>query len=556
MNASGRIAFLWSFARPWRGRIAWCMAAVFFVSAASLLYPWLLKLMADRLSGTGRGPDPGLVAIVLVLVFLASSVAGYVQQVELQTLGYRLRNALRVEFFSMLLRRPLNFFGRERAGELSSRAMEDFSRLQPIFANLLAPFLQNGLVMAGCLIAMASLNFPGATIVLLLMVIPLPSAVVFSRRITALFGTSTALHAESNALLEESIVGIRDVKAFGREKRHAHRYAEMQGAALEAERSASRIHVGVTQSVTFLMSILLVSIFFMGTADGRIPDTGIGDMIAFYFYAYTFLMAAIAAGRVFLTYRGIAGAFERSHRLMCEAPPPPVLRDADAHLPVKGRLEVKEVHFAYDGGPSVLNGASLAVEPGETLLLTGPSGSGKSTLGNLIIGLLTPAEGEIRIGGHPLTLFSSEALLRGIGYAGQDPVLFRASARENIEWGGAGTDDERLREVLAITALDDVMKKLPQGLETVIGERGVTLSGGEKARFAIARAIMHRPPLLLLDEVNAMLGERIERHVWRALLRDRNGLTTIIMSHHHEYLPRGYRVVALRDGRLYSRRPA
>jgi ABC-type multidrug transport system fused ATPase/permease subunit len=549
MNAPvHRIAFLWPFARPWRGRIALAMLGLTFVSASALLYPWLLKLMADRAGGATEGPEPLVLAGVLLAVFILSAAVGYAQQAELQSLGYRLRNVLRVEFFSLLLRRPLEFFGKERAGELSARAMEDFSRLQPLFASLLAPMYQNGLVMAGCLYFLARIHPPAAAVVALLLVLPLPLVAGMSRRMRAYAAESTAEHAEANALLAETVVGIREVKAFGREGWRTALYARLQESAFRSERRAATLHVIVNQGVSFLMSLLLLGIFAAGTAATAMSGVSPGDVIAFYFYTYTLVMAAVAIGRVTLTYHGVAGAFERSYRLMQGRPPAPHVSVGTLPGRIRGAVRLSDVHFGYEPGTPVLRGVSFEMRPGTTLLLAGESGSGKSTLVNIIAGLLAPSSGTVRIDGRPLAEFPPELLRGSIGYVGQDPILFRGTIRENILWSGCTPDDGRMGEVLTVTCLGEFIASLPGGLETIVGERGDTLSGGERARIAIARALIHRPAILILDEANAMLGKDIERRLWPALLRERKGRTTLILSHHHEYLPRGFRRITLRDG--------
>jgi ABC-type multidrug transport system fused ATPase/permease subunit len=539
--SADRAAFLWSFARPWRWRIGLALLGLCFVSATALLYPWLLKLMAARIAGGVDGPDPAALALLLLVVFLISAIVGYIVQLELQSLGYRLRNLLRVEFFSLLLRRPLVFFARERAGELSARAMEDFSRLQPIFAGLLAPLCQNSLVIAGCLYFMARIQPEGALLVGTLIVIPFPIVLRMGRRMRAYAAGSTADHAEANALLEESVVGVRDIKAFAREDERTVAYGHLQAAAFGAEKRAAALQVVLNQGIALLLAILLLGIFASGAS---------ADRIAFYFYTYTLVMSAVAAGRVMLTYHGISGAFERSYQLMRDPRPRPPVRQGTGTRSIRGAIRLTDIRFAYDAGPEILRGVSLNLPAGSTLLITGASGSGKSTLVNIIAGLLHPAGGGVAIDRRPLEEYPADSLRSAIGYVGQDPVLFRGTLRENICWSGFQPTERRLREVLDVTCLQELVSSLPQGLTTVIGERGETLSGGERARVAIARAILHRPAILILDEANAMLGRDVERVLWPALLRDRKGKTTIILSHHHEYLPRRYRHARLRDGRL------
>jgi ABC-type multidrug transport system fused ATPase/permease subunit len=560
MNESiGRLGFLWSRASAWQWRIAASLLGLLVASAAALIAPWLLKLMADRLTGRVSAPDSGLVAALFVLVMVISSAIGYAEQVEFQMLGFRLRNMLRGEFFSILLGKPLRFFEGQRAGELSARATEDFSRMQPLFSQVLAPLAQNAIIIAGCFLFMSRIH-PGATAgILALLLLPIPGVVVLSRRLMRQYAESTFHHAEANALLEESIVGVREVKAFLQEEHLLRRYILRHERALASERTAARIQVGVHQAVSLLLSILLIGIFYAGTSAALLTSLTIGETLALYFYAYMVINAAIAIGRVFLAYQGMSGSFERTYSLMRDHTP--ILRTARhrSRVDVAGGIQFRDVHFSYDSAVPVLRGASMTVPTGTQLLLTGASGSGKSTLVNLLVGLLVPDSGQITIDGRPPDGMEKAERAATFGYVGQDPVLFRGTVRENILWCVDDGQKPDLDRVVHLACLDEVVATLPNGLDTTVGERGHTLSGGEKARIAIARALVLQPAILILDEANAVLGETVERRLWQRLLPERKGLTTIVVSHHHESLPPRFRQVTLNNGRVAyagKRRPA
>jgi ATP-binding cassette subfamily B multidrug efflux pump len=449
----------------------------------------------------------------------------------------------------MLLGRPMGFFSDHQAGELSVKATEDISRLQPVFAGLLAPSYQNILVIGGCFFFMARISTIAAAVALVLMVLPLPFVVLSGRRIQKLSAESTAEHARANALLEESIIGIREIKVFGREDAFVASYGASQQKAYRSELLAARNHVRINQSISLLLSVLMLSIFAVGTSGRGLTGWTLGNVIAFYFYAYTAVMAAVGVGKVYLTHQGISGALEKTYLLMGDnAARRPDRQTRSA--PQCGLIEFRDVSFKYVIGHPVLRDVSFRIEPGSTILLVGSSGSGKTTLVNLMVGLYEPDSGCITLDDQPLTAIDRSSLLRTFGYVGQDPILFHGTLKENIFFSALPVGQERLHQVLHTACLEEVIEELPEGLSTIVGERGFTLSGGQRARVAIARAILYRPAILVLDEANAMLGQDIERRLWDRLLEDRRGLTTIILSHHHENLPEGYLEMHLKNGNV------
>jgi len=534
--AIARLRFLWKYARRWKWHIVLSLLGLAIVSAASLLYPWLLKQLADQLASPGAHPDPIRRIIFIGFVFVTAAIVGHAAQVEMQSLGYRLRNALRVDFFHRVLRYPMAFFSEHQVGELSVKATEDISRLQPFFSGLIAPLFQNLLVIGGCLIFMARISFVASAATFLLMAIPLPFIIRSGRRILHLSAAGTDEHARANALLEESIVGIREIKAFGREGTFAAEYGAHQERASKSELSSARLHVRINQWISLLLSIILLSVFAAGTSGHGLNGWTIGSVIAFYFYAYTAVMAAVGVGRVYLTYQGISGALDKTFKLMgtmsVHAPEASTQLDS-----IVGGIEFRSVSFHYVPEHPVLRNVSFRIEPGSTILLRGDSGSGKTTLVNLMIGLHNPVDGIITLDGCPLAELERPSLHRAFGYVGQDPLLFHGTLEENILFSGQPTDHRRFLDVLRISCVDEILEELPCGISTIVGERGFTLSGGQRTRVAIARAIMHRPAVLILDESSSMLGEDLERRFWDRLLEDRRGMTTIILSHHHENLP-------------------
>jgi ABC-type multidrug transport system fused ATPase/permease subunit len=381
------------------------------------------------------------------------------------------------------------------------------------------------------------INFTATLLAVVIILIPLPFFVIYSRKIRILSSESQQEHAFANALFEESLIGIRDVKSLVIEGLHLDLYSSRLECAKDKELSSSKFHSGITQTIYFILSVLLLAVFYTGTISTG-SAWSLGGAIAFYFYAYTLTMAFLSLGRSYLNYQGTMGAVDRVAGLLNE-------RESESGrggklIPhsILGGVEFSNVHFSYDGVNPVFSGISFTIEPGSWMVVTGPSGSGKSTIANLILNFYLPKSGNITLDENPLQDYQPAAIRRNIGYTGQDPILFNGSIRENILIAHPETSEERLNKVIGICCLDEFITQIPDGLDALIGERGITISGGQKSRIAIARAIINDPPVLILDEANSMLEQELEQKLWNNLYNDRAKKTTIILSHHIENIPK------------------
>ena len=546
-----RLQFLWAYAKEWKRSLTAALLGLTFVSLTSLLYPWLLKLMVDQLSGSAPAPvSIPILSFALVVTFSLSTIIGYYQQVHLHRLGFRLRNSIRLAFYQSLLYHPMRFHRDVQVGELSSRATEDIGKLQPIFSNLVAPMYQNVLFASGCIILMSMLNVIATIFVLGLMALCLPVVLRLSRQLPELSAKSQRDHAYANAYLEETLVAIREIKAFVREKLELQRYSKVLCRALDTETHAAKLQVKINQAVYFLLSAVLLAIFYAGTSQTIFSNWTVGEVIAFYFYAYTLTMAVLSVGKAYLTYQGLAGALDRVMEILPAYAQGETPREGNLPAQISGTVEFDRVSFGYEAGKTVLRNISFSIDAGSWVLITGPSGSGKSTIANLLMGFYEAHSGSIRIDGIPIVEKTMFSLRQHIGYVGQDPFLIHGTLRENISFGLTSVDQEQIRHAIEISCLADVVKELPQGLNTIIGERGFNLSAGQKARVAIARALILDPAILILDEATTMIEEETEKLFWYNLESLRKEKTTIILGHHFENIPKIYETLKLSDGTI------
>ncbi|MBL0176150.1 MAG: ABC transporter ATP-binding protein [Ignavibacteria bacterium] len=548
------LLLLLPFLRARAVKLAFAFAAVLLVACTSLLYPVLLKWMIDAVSGP-RAPvfeRPVLLVAALAALFALSSVAGYYAHAATMEAGFLLRNELRARFFERLLARPLTFHRAQQTGELSARAIDDIGRLQPFFAGLLAPALQQMLVVAGCIALMALLHPLMTAAAIGLMLVPIPFLRFSGTRILGFYTDSTALHARASALFEETLVGIREVQSFSREETQASRYRALHRDALRGEMRAAKRQAGAQQGVSFLLGIVLLGVFFVSATRVVFPEWPVSGAVAFYLYAYTLAMASVALGRLYLTWQGLAGALRRTSALFLDASTTAPPASGVHRAPVLGAVAFRGVSFSYVPGIPVLEDFSLSVAAGEWLVVEGASGCGKSTIAALLPRLCDAQGGEILIDGIAIGAWDLAHLRGSIGLVAQEPVLFHGTLRENILFAPGDADPERLEQVLAASCVDQFLDALPGGLDTLVGERGTTLSGGQKSRIAIARALLLDPAILVLDEANAMLDADLEILLWTRLRAERAGKTTIVLGHHVSRIPPPYSHIALhpraRDG--------
>jgi ATP-binding cassette, subfamily B, bacterial MsbA len=535
--------FLIKHSAKYKKKLAIALLCLSFVSLSNLIYPLLFKLMVDSLSGVSdffAGFGVTAITVLFLCVITVSAILGYFTNILMQETGSRLRNDIRGKYFSKILFMPFASFKDEQLGGLSSRATEDIGKLQPVFTNLLVPVYQNTLFITGCLILMFMLNAPATFIVLFIILTGLPVMFYFSKKIRKLSGEAQKSHASANAVMEESLFGIREVKAFVLEKLRGQEYKKRAGEALDLEIRSAAYQAKSTQTVFMIVSLMLVVIFYLGTSGYGMWTAG--NAAAFYFYAYSLTMAFLSLGRAYTSYNSIAGATSRIVEVLEELPAieeeSVLIRSRDEVI--KGKVEFKNVFFGYNAEKIVLKDTSFTADAGSWLLITGPSGAGKSTIANLLLGFYNTTSGEILIDEKNIKEVDIDILRKSTGFVPQEAILFHGTFRENILLGREITE-ERLNHILEVSMSGDFINGLPEGLYTNIAERGITLSAGQRSRLAIARALVNDPAILILDEANSMLEEGLEKELWRKLYEERKNKTTIIFSHHTKNIPEVYK---------------
>ena len=548
----GALRWLAAQVRPWTGRLAIASAAMLLSGAVTLLLPATAGRVVDA-AVVERSLDQ-LEGVILALLglFAISAMLDFVQTYVLRSAAARMLRGLRARLHGHLLSLPPSFFERERVGDLLSRLGSDVSAIGDVLTRSLVGGLQQALVLVGALVILVVLH-PRLTGVMLLAVPPVVvAAIYYGRRIQRLAREQQKRLAEANVTAEEAFSGIRTVQAFGREALERGRYTVRLAQILEMALRTARAWGAMGALVSFSAFGALTLVLWYG---GNLVITGeltAGGLTSFLLYTFT---VAASIGGVLSTYAGLrsaAGSTERVRELLetrseIADPPQPIALGRP-----RGEIEFRAVRFAYPTKPEMpaIDGLSLHVRPGEVVALAGPSGGGKSTLAMLLMRFHDPQQGEVRLDGTGVRHFALRELRAAIGLVPQEIFLFGGSVAENIRYGRPDASDQELREAAQGAQAHGFIEALPQGYDTLVGERGVRLSAGERQRIAIARVLLEDPAVVVLDEATSSLDAESEHLVQRAFEHLLRGRTTLVIAHRLSTVRRADRVIILDRGRI------
>jgi ATP-binding cassette subfamily B protein len=391
------------------------------------------------------------------------------------------------------------------------------------------------------------------SIIVLLMPLIVVPLLVLGRRVRRLSRASQDRVADATALAGETINAVQTVQAFTLEELQSGRFADAVGHSFRAAVRRTRIRSALTAVATILVASGITFVLWIGAHEVIAGELTFGQLSQFLLYAGYMGMASASLSEMWGEVQRAAGAMERLVEL--EQAEPAIRASANPvplPVPARGAIRFEHVTFRYPSRPdsAALDDFTLAIEPGETVAFVGPSGAGKSTTFQLLLRFYDPAAGRVLVDGVDVARASPGELRRRIGLVPQDPVLFGASARENIRYGRPDAGDAEIVAAARAAGADEFIATLPQGYDTFLGERGTRLSGGQRQRVAIARAILKDPPILLLDEATSSLDAHSELLVQQALERLMEQRTTIIIAHRLATVLKAGRIVVLNQGRI------
>ena len=553
-SLSGLLPFL----RPYWGRIA--LAGLFLVLAAgaTLLFPIALRSLIDGgLAGAGRGETLMALRQHFLALFAVAVALGVFSAARFYTvswLGERVTADLRNAVYAHVVRQSPEFFETTQTGEVLSRLTTDTTLVQTVVGSSLSMGLRNAVMGVGALAMLVWTNPWVMTQVLLILVGVVLPAMWFGRRVRRLSRASQDRVADASAIAAEVLNAIPVVQSHAAEAREARRFDASTEQAFGTAVRRTRARAMLVAFIIIATSGLLLWGLYQGTQAvlaGSITPGHLGQTVV-----YVIILAGAVAvlGEVYGDLLRAAGATERLMELLhAKSPVTSPVQPVSAPVPAGGSaVRFESVQFRYPSRPQVpaLADFSLDVRPGETVALVGASGAGKTTVLQLLLRFYDPQAGRIVLDGVPVERMDLQDLRGRIAIVPQEPVIFSASAMENIRYGRPDASDEEVMAAARDAFAHEFITKLPEGYDCFLGERGVRLSGGQRQRIAIARAMLKNPPLLLLDEATSALDAESERTVQAALQSAMRDRTTLVIAHRLATVQQADRIVVLDHGRI------
>jgi ATP-binding cassette subfamily B protein len=544
---------MFRYLRPYRLQIACATIALIFTSSSVLAMGAALRYLVDEGLSKGNSDllDRGFFMLMGVVLLLA--LASYTRYYLVSWIGERMVADIRNDIYRHLVEMHIGFFETARVGDLLSRLTTDTTLLQTLIGSSVSVAMRNALMFFGgtvlLLITSTRLTF---YVVLMMPVVVLP-IIVLGKRVRALTRETQNKIGEVNAHAEETISAIRTVQALALEDYEKQQFAMHIQTAMNVSLSRIRKRAALTAIVIALVFGAVVTVLWFGGRDVLAGHISAGDLSAFVFYSVVVAGAVGAISEVMADLQRASGAAERIGEMLALTSD---IRSSSVKVPVNHALPAHvvfdNVTFSYPARPDKpsISNFSLDAAPGSTVALVGPSGAGKTTIFQLLLRFYDPAEGNISLNGADIKTLDLQDLRGLVGIVPQDPVIFSGTARDNIRLGKLNASDEEILEAAKIASALEFLQRLPLGLDTHLGEKGIQLSGGQKQRIAIARAVIRNPRILLLDEATSALDSENERQIQEALERIMEGRTTFVIAHRLSTIVRADCIVLLNEGRV------
>jgi len=536
--------------RPYRKEVPTALSLVSIGAATQAIGPFLIGWSIDHL--IVRGNLPGLLMMlgILALIYLLGVQAIRGQILRVGWIMQRLLAQLRQDIFVKIQSLPLSFFDQSEAGDLMSRLLNDVSTVNQAFGQTIAQMLGNLFSIVGIIIAMLFINLQLGLLSNLVVPLMIFTTGLFARWARTRFRVTRQTIGELSTKLEEDIGSVREAQAFNRVSLNIEEFEQLNAANRDANIEAVAITAAFLPSIDFLNTLATAGVLAYG---GYLAVTGaatVGVVTAFLLYVQQFFRPIQILSQFYTQAQSAFAGLERIFLLLDE---PSKLQDAIDAIempPMRGEVTFETVTFGYTSSQCVLNGVSLHAKPGQMIALVGPTGAGKSTIINLILRFYDVTGGAVKIDGIDVRKVTQASLRRPIGIVLQDTVLFSGSVAENIAFGNPHATQADIEAAAQVANVHEFITTLPQGYATLLGERGASLSQGQRQLMSIARAVLINPRILILDEATSSIDTRTEALVQSAIARLLEGRTSFVIAHRLSTVTQADQVLVVQQGEI------
>jgi len=555
---------LFRYLRPYRGWVAIAALLTLPVAPLAAVGPWLFEIAVDRyIVPSVHHQIPQAVAVRglgwISLAYMATLALGfafmYFQVRVMQKVGQDTMYDLRKEIFEHLQRLPISFYDHSPVGRLVTRVTTDVDALNDLFATGIAAMVNDAFLLVLFVFVMLYINWKLALATFAVIPLLFVCTWIFRDKVRDANRRIRTAIARINAFLQEHISGMSVVQLFNRERKARAQFAELNRIHMEAYKDAILAFALFYPAVEFIGVVAIIVSFWYGGLRSLAGLVSVGVLFAFMQWSQRFFQPIQDLSEKFNILQSAMAASERIFKLLDE-PLPADLSAGRPLLEVRGEIEFRNVWFAYHGGANpaeddwILRDVSFRVRPGETMAIVGHTGAGKTTTIQLLLRFYDIQRGQILLDGTDIREFSVQDLRRQFGIVLQDPFLFTGTLESNVRLGTAGVTRQAVESALREVGLGDFLDSLPQGLDTLVTERGATFSVGQRQLVSFARALAHNPRFLILDEATSSVDTKTEMMIREALDRLLTGRTSIVIAHRLSTIQNADRILVFHKGRL------
>jgi ABC-type multidrug transport system fused ATPase/permease subunit len=536
--------------RPYRGRAIMAVLAMIAATAAALAPAPLAKTAIDDGIVARDLSTLDLVVVAFVVSALVYWGATYAQTYLVNWVGERALRDLRLRIFAHLQSQPVGFFEKRQTGVLISRMTNDVQALDSLVTDSITTLFTSTLTLLGTIVILLLLDVELALLTFL--IIPVVGIASFIFRVVSAdaYRRTRETIGAITAYLQETLSGIRVVRSFGQEPRHKAEFAGLNEANRAANMTTVNLNAAYFPAIEFAGAIATMAVVLYGGSQAIQGEVSIGVLVAFIAALSGFFDPIQQLSQVYTTYQSGMAALDKIFELLDVEPDLVDSPDAVDLPRVRGALEFRDVSFRYGDGEFALRDVSLSVPPGQTVALVGTTGAGKSTFAKLVARFYDPTSGAVLLDGYDLRDVRQESLRAQLGVVPQEGFLFSGTVRDNIAFGRPDASLDEVRTAARAVGADELILALQDGYDTQIGERGVSLSAGQRQLIGFARALVADPRLLIFDEATSNVDLRTEDRIEAGLRRLLAGRTAIVIAHRLSTIRQAGRIVVLEHGRI------